>query len=658
MMLEYTQPLSCKHWMLVRLMLCAEEMRLRFPDAWIWLSGSALYEAEPEDWDVRIVLPNCMFDKHNSIYWNTEAVVLTQMQRKSNHLNFDIRIYPARVWYIGEALCLTQYKSAAAPERQVVERQATEQELERNLRVIEAQKNNPEFHILIGSLMFLRGDQDTALQAFIRAVQINEKCAQGWLNIGNVKYEKKLYREAAVYYYRALTLKPDYGKAYCNLANTFSHLNAHAQAMTFYEAAIRCEPGIAAYYHNKGSCLTALQRYREADAALCKALELDVDEKILNTMGNLCAAEENLHGAAAAYRVAIKVAPKYAPLYTNLANIYSSLRMTAEARLSYERGLVLEPNNPGCRYNLALDHLREGNYRTGWHLYESRFEFHELKTKQRQFDPPRWHGEPIAGKRILIHAEQGMGDTFQFARFVPELYKQTGAHIVFEVHHGLQRLAASVYGVREVYGRGAPLPRFDMHCPLLSLPFMFGTTLANLPSPRRYMNAPEADVEQMQRMWPRMGFRIGIAWAGNPKYKADKVRSFSLREFAALADAPVTMFSLQKGPMVSQIEKYKDVMSVVDASSQHRDFAESAALMETMDLIITSDTSVAHLAGAMGKEVWVLLAHLPDWRWMNTGDSYPWYPAMRLFRQESPGDWAEVFARVRVALTQRMFAIT
>lgn len=643
--------------MLTRLMLCAEEMNLRFPEAQLWLSGSALVEMEPKDWDVRIVLPNDIFDEHDSIYWNTEAVLLTTMQTKSNHLPFDIRIYPARVWYIGDGLSLTQYKVQSVSVRREIEREATAEELERNLRIIESQKDNPDFHVMIGSLMFLRGDPDMALQAFARAVQLDEKCAAGWLNIGNMKYEKNLFREAAVYYYRALTLKPDYGKAYCNLANCLSHLNAHAQAFTFYETAIRCEPHISAYHHNKASCLTALQRYLEADAALCKALELDVDEKILNTMGNLCAAQENWFGAAAAYRVAIRMAPKYAPLYTNLANIFSTLGRTEDARLSYERGLVLEPNNPGVRYNLSLDYLRQGNYRVGWRLYESRFAFNELKTKQRQFEVPRWQGEDIAHKRLLIHAEQGMGDTFQFARFVPELYRRTKAQIIFEVHNGLQRLAATVYGVKEVWARGAPLPLFDAHCPLLSLPFVFGITLDTLPIPRRYMSAPADDVEQMWRLWPRMGYRIGIAWAGNSKYKADNVRSFSLREFAALADAPATLFSLQKGPMVSQIEKYKDVVSVVDASSEHRDFAESAALMETMDLVITSDTSIAHLAGALGKDVWVLLAHLPDWRWMNTGDTYPWYPSMRLFRQTSPGDWPGVFKRVRVALTQRMFSI-
>lgn len=636
----------------LRLLLCSEELAVRYGGV-VWLTGSALTDSDPADWDVRVVIDDKTFDARERIYWSTESALRTREQRKWNHLNFDIRIYPGRLWYEGSALRLARFEPGLVS--QPFDSTETPEGIEQAKKTIAQHKDNPEFHMLIGSLMFMRGDKKTALQAFTRSVQLNPELAGGWLNIGNVYYDFKEFRKAAIYYRRAIVLKPDYAKAYTNLANTLVQLGVHASAVPLYDKAIQLEPDLAPSHHNRANCLTYLKQFDAAELSLNRALEIEPgDERVLNTLGNLRSTQGLEYGSAAAYRLAILMAPRYAPLYTNLANIYMNFGWSKEAILNYERGLVLEPKNPGVRYNLALAYLRAGNYRLGWRAYESRFGFNELSVKPRAFSQPLWKGDPIRKKRILLHAEQGLGDTFQFSRYVPLVAEWFGAICYLEVQHGLQRIMASVWGVTKICTRGMALPEFDVHCPLMSLPAVFGTTLNTVPVRIPYLSAWNWEVSEARLRWPQPGFRVGINWAGNPKYKKDKVRSFSLSEFAPLADLAVTFFSLQKGPATRQIEKYRDIIDVVDASSDAKDFAETAALISTMDLIITSDSSPAHLAAAMDKEVWLLLSYLPDWRWMESGESTPWYPNMRLFRQTAAGDWFGVMVRVREELRKRL----
>lgn len=250
----------------------------------------------------------------------------------------------------------------------------------------------------------------------------------------------------------------------------------------------------------------------------------------------------------------------------------------------------------------------------------------------------------------MVCCEQGAGDSIQFGRYV-SLLRRKGASVAFEVQDRLQRLMKSLEGPVEVYRRGEALPDFDCWISLLSLPMLFGTDFNTVPDTVPYLSVPGADVEEQRRKWPAEGLRVGLCWAGNSKYKNDKQRSFSLLEFKPLMDLEgVNWFSLQYGVAARQIEKYSTVMNVIDASSNHVDFAESAALIQTLDLVLTSDTSVAHLTGALGKKVWVLLSKIPDWRFGVDTEDYVWYPTMRLFRQASAGDWGGVMCKVREAL--------
>ena len=285
------------------------------------------------------------------------------------------------------------------------------------------------------------------MHAFWHATRLDPNCAPAWLNLGNVLSDGDDCRKAIACYARALKAKPDYAKAFVNMGNALAKMHLNSSALTFYDRAIGIDPKMAAAYPNKASCLTALKRYREADNYIFKALDLgEFDERLFNTLGNLRAAQEMNYAAAAAYRVALLMNHKYAPLHTNLGNIYSNIGNMPDAIAEYERGLILEPTGAGVRYNLALAYLRTGDYRLGWPAYESRWGFHELCTKPRGFTQPEWHGEPFQDKRILVHAEQGMGDTIQFCRYLP-LVARRGGVVFFEVQHRLQRLMATVEGV-------------------------------------------------------------------------------------------------------------------------------------------------------------------------------------------------------------------
>jgi tetratricopeptide (TPR) repeat protein len=638
----------------LRLLLCGEEMRARYRCP-VYLCGSGLETADPQDWDIRPIVESAIFGAYDTQYWGIESAMRTEEQRKMNLLPFDVRIYPDRLWYSANALRLDDLEFAAEPV-EAPHSEPSAECVEENKRMIEANKDKPEFHIFLGAMLFLRGDKQTALQAFVRALQLDPNNAGAWLNLGNVYYEFGEFRRAAIYYRRALLLKPDYAKGWINMANSLSQLGFYASALPFYEHAIKLDPTIPDAHHNRANCLTALKRYPEADVALNRAFEIKADQPFyLNTLGNLRSSEGYDYAAAAAYRVAIMLAPRHAPLYTNLGNIYANFGRSEEAVLNYERGLLLDPKNPGVRYNLALAYLRAGNYRLGWKAYEGRWGFRDLGVKKREFPQPLWKGEPLCGKKILVHAEQGLGDTMQFCRYIPLVAKRGGV-VYFEVQHGLQRLMANVDGVRVVCTRGLKLPEFDVHCPLMSMPAIFETDIDTVPLSIPYVHPWKWEVEKMLKRFPRTGrLRVGISWAGNPKYKKDRVRSFSLLEFAPLMEIDgVDFYSLQKGAAARQIDKYSGQIRVIDASSDAVDFAESAALVETLDLVITSDSAPMHLAASMGKEVWLALAYLPDWRWMASGDKTPWYPNVRLFRQSAPGDWRGVFLEIKNALENKM----
>jgi hypothetical protein len=332
------------------------------------------------------------------------------------------------------------------------------------------------------------------------------------------------------------------------------------------------------------------------------------------------------------------------------------IRRTGEAEASYREALRLKQDFADAHVNLGYALLLAGRYEEGWREHEWRWRGRHLRAGARGFTAPLWCGDPIGTRTLLLHSEQGLGDTLQFCRYAALI--EPGARVVLEVPPPLTRLMASLPGDALIVAHGEPLPAFDLHCPLLSLPLAFGTTLEKIPAGVPYLAADLGAAAEWRRWLAALpGLRVGLVWAGGARRESpdlaavDARRSMSLATMAPLGEIDgVSFVSLQKGPPALQATSPPTGLSLVDPTSHLEDFADTAALVDGLDLVISVDTSVAHLAGAMGKPVWLLNRFDTCWRWLQDRDDSPWYPTLRQFRQREPGDWKAVMLAVRAAL--------
>lgn len=366
----------------------------------------------------------------------------------------------------------------------------------------------------------------------------------------------------------------------------------------------------------------------------------------LSNRGNALRALGRPAEALASYDRAIAAKPDYAGAYYNRGALLHDLRRFGEALRDYDRAIALSPDFADVHWNKALLDLISGNYEEGWRLYEWRWKGPQ-KDAVRSFTQRPWlGGEPLQGRRILLHAEAGLGDTIQFCRYAP-LVAALGAQVVLEVPAPLQNLVSTLKGTHEVVKRGDPLPAFDLHCPLMSLPLAMKTTVATIPARVPYLFADPAKVDDWRRrLGPRSRPRIGLAWSGSSIYKNDRERSVPLGLLTEPLALPVEFHVLQKDIRPEDLSALERLDQVRVQADRLNDFSDTAALLEMMDLVISVDTSVAHLAGAMGKEVWILLPFLPDHRWFLDRIDSPWYPTATLLRQSRPGDWPGVMAEL------------
>jgi hypothetical protein len=331
------------------------------------------------------------------------------------------------------------------------------------------------------------------------------------------------------------------------------------------------------------------------------------------------------------------------------------LRRDEEALACYHEAWKLDPDHGAARRSAAYCRLLMGDFAQGWMQHESRWEASDVVFRRRHADRPLWLGvEPVAGKTVLLHAEQGFGDTLQFCRYA-SLVAARGATVVLEVPAALKTVLASLHGVSRVVSESDTQLPFDFQCPLMSLPLAFGTDLNTVPAETPYLRADADRVQTWKARLDEAGgrgrLRIGLAWSGNPHHKNDENRSMSLATLAPLYGLDATFVSLQ--PDVRQDDAGVLAQSgILDFRGELRDFADTAALMQALDLVISVDTSVAHLAGALGRPLWILLPRVPDWRWLLDREDSPWYPGARLFRQDRPGDWPVVIEHVAQALIQ------
>jgi predicted negative regulator of RcsB-dependent stress response len=428
--------------------------------------------------------------------------------------------------------------------------------------------------------------------------------------------------EAVASYQQALRLKPDYAEAQCNLGMALADQGKLTEAIACYQQALRLKPDLAEAHCNLGVALA--QQGELGEAMRC-------------------------------YQHALRLKPDYAEAHGNVGVVRAEQGKLTEAVADYQQALRLKPDYAAAHLNLAQIWLLKGEFDRGWAEYEWRW-------KHRGFSPPPypqplWDGSSLQGRTILLFAEQGLGDTLQFIRYAP-LVQRRGGNVIVQCQEPLQRLLATCAGIDHQVVAGRALPFFDVRAPLLSLPLLFRTSLATIPPNIPYLLAdPALRAHWQQELSGLREFKVGITWRGNPEHKRDQRRSVPLLAFAPLAAVPgVRLVSLQKGPGREQLPDLADRLGLLDLADRLEDFADTAAVLTNLDLVITVDTAVAHLAGALGVPVWVALPLVPDWRWLLEREDSPWYPSMRLFRQSAWGDWAGVFERLTEALRRHVEA--
>jgi tetratricopeptide (TPR) repeat protein len=460
-------------------------------------------------------------------------------------------------------------------------------------------------------------------------------------------------RELALANYdRALTVRPNHADALNNRGNTLLALNRFDEALESYDCALAARPNFAEALSNRGSALEKINRLDEALASYDRALALRPDfVDALYNRGNVLKALKRYGEALASYDRAITLRPGYADAHNNHGQVLRELMRYDEALASYDRAMVLQPNNIMAHCNAASLRLLLGDFSRGWTDYEWRWMKESVVLANRILPQPLWRGgDAIAGKTILLHSEQGLGDTIQFCRYVP-LVAARGAQVIFEVQKPLRMLMTGLAGVAQVITKGSPLPEFDIHCPLLSLPLAFGTQLETIPSASAYLTAPpQHSINWQTRLGAKRRPRIGLAWSGSAGHERDRERSIGLRALLPLLDAEATFVSLQKEVRADDAIVLKERGDIFQVGDELRDFCDTAAVISQLDLVISVDTSVAHLAGALGAPVWILVTYVPDWRWLLNRDGSPWYPTARLFRQPYINDWESVIARVHEAV--------
>jgi tetratricopeptide (TPR) repeat protein len=456
--------------------------------------------------------------------------------------------------------------------------------------------------------------------------------------------------EAVGHFETATRLQPNNAAWHFNCALAWQQLNQLPKAIAAYRKALSLVPDFFDAWSNLSAAFKAAGDFAAAVDAGQKAVILRprAAGAQLN-LGNALKARGDWPAAEAAYRLARTLDPANPRIQLNLANTLRELSRVPEATVLLRDTVAKHPHFAEAHRDLAFALLLAGELRAGWIENEWRWETEDLAKKRRAFSQPAWAGEDLAERRLLVYTEQGFGDAIQFVRYVP-LAVQRGAKVILECQPELKRLFQSLKGIEQLVVRGEPLPEFDFHAPLLSLPRIFDTTLDRIPHDVPYLSVTrpmEAPWSGTKPGWPK----VGLVWAGNPSHLNDRARSMPPEAIPLLVNVErVHFFSLQIGERSADLKRAELMGKIAGVNSQMKDFAATAAIIEQLDLVISVDTSTAHLAGALAKPIWLLLPFAPDWRWLLGRDDTPWYPTMRLFRQQQPGDWVGVAQSVRQQL--------
>jgi tetratricopeptide (TPR) repeat protein len=545
-----------------------------------------------------------------------------------------------------------------------------------------------EAQINLGHALRAQGSVGEAAQCFRRAVELEPQRADAHCNLGNALNALGNWNDAIAHYQQALTIRPDFTEAHMNLGTALQAKGQLDEAAASYRRAIEISPEFAEAHNNLGSVLQEKEQFDEAIACHRRAVELNPQfdralanlGRALRMQGKLAEAAEcctralqlnprnidahnnlgiilvdvgDLEQAVACHRRALELKPDDADSWLNLGVAMKQQGNFQAAADCYARALELNPDSADAHTNQATLRLLQGDYERGLPEYDWRWKTGQLPL--RKFDQPAWRGEPLRGQTILLCAEQGIGDTIQFIRYAPILQK-SGATVIVDVPKPLVPLFSRCPGIERLVGEGDNLPGFDVHAPLMSLPALLRTTLGTIPADVPYLFAAPALVEHWRdKLSAVPGFRIGINWHGREGIGPFRRRDIPLELFSRIGAVPgVRLINLQQGHGRNELAEAGDKLPIIDFGDQvdaiHGAFMDTAVIITNLDLVLTSDTAIAHLAGALGVPVWLALPFVPDWRWMLDRSDSPWYPTMRLFRQRQPGDWADVFEEIRQAL--------
>ena len=505
---------------------------------------------------------------------------------------------------------------------------------------------------LLGIIKLQGGKAGAACTHFEQALKLDPASAPAMSNLGMALAALNRDQEALAILDKSIALMPGSVEAICNRGNVLMKLNRPAEALAAFDAALALAPDFPAARANRGNALAALGRFEEALAQYDAVLAImpahaETHLNRGNALHSLCRATE----AIAAFERALALRPDYVKAHVGRGAARQALNQQHEALADFDRAIALDKSNADAHHNAALARLTLGDYRRGFEQYEWRWQRSGMPVRRRNFGKPLWLGEyPLARKRILVAAEQGLGDCIQFARYVPML-AGSGASVVLEAPPPLLSLLARLDGVADVVARGDPLPAFDVYCPAGSLPRALRTEVSTIPAAIPYLHASGERIASWRERIERLPTpRIAVVWSGSADHANDRNRSIALRQMAPLLALNAGFVSLQRDLRPTDAEELARQPALTHIGDTLADFDDTAAVLAVVDLVVTVDTSVAHLAGALGLPTFVLVPFCPDWRWMLARADSPWYPTVRLFRQPAVGDWESVIARAAEAV--------
>jgi len=544
---------------------------------------------------------------------------------------------------------------AALEQAMAAHRAGRIQEAEQRYRqMLQANPNTvPALHNL-AMLLHQQGRNDEALPLVQRAVARAPGKPEPLCTRACILRAQGRRSAAVADFRRALDLRPDLYQAWRDLGNTFHQLGRFKGAVAALRRAVELRDDYRDAWLDLATVYRAERRWTEAVEAMRRVVDLEPDNGMaLSNLGTLLTDNGELDEAEQVLQRARALRPDLPGVYVNLANVLTRRCRWDEAMALYDEALTHQPGHSLARFNRSFLLLRAGNMTEGWDQFRARWEWREFNSYhlRARFPDEPWNGEPLDGKRILIHYEQGCGDVIQFVRYIPQVAER-GGRVVLEVQPKLARLMETVDGVEQVVPHGQDLPAFDTYCPLMNLPAVFGTTLETVPAEVPYLAARPDDVARWRKaLAGDPNYKVGLAWRGSDRNPHDERRSMPARYFEPLLAIPgVSFYSLQVG----RDDDLGDLpaLGVTKLQPWLRDFADSAAATRAMDLVISVDTAAVHLAAALARPVWMLLFYESEWRWMNDRTDSPWYPTLRIFRQRAPGDWAELMERVVLALRE------